>query len=988
MIQATILLLLATQVIGAGDRTFPGRPVLALDGPFQITSDDPTDPAARWQPIPVPGAFETVLGDDFDGVATYRRNFTIPADFPGERLLIQFDAAATEAHVWFNDDLVGTHLGGWTGFCVEVTELARRGQQNTLMVMLDEKVGHNSQGFLPVIAPHFGGLWQSVRLIGVSEPWINHLGLLAVGDPNTGRLSVEAPLMGEPGDVELIVEIDIEGQQFRAPVGSGRRLVHTEGFRAWDTAEPHLYPVRFRLYRRDGTEIDRVETRAAYRSVRTEGRRLLLNERPLNVRGMLEWGYFPPLLAPAPSDEIIRREIEECRARGFNLIKFCLWLPPRRILDLLDEAGMLAWMEYPTWHPKFDDEHRDDLIDEFEEFFAHDRNHPSVLLRSLTCETGPSASIEVIRDLYDRAHDRIPGAIVVDDSSWISWNRVFDFYDDHPYGNNRDWPAKLDALNDYIEKREAKPLILGEAIAADTWLDAGQRGHADEGDWWRSLHADAAVAWEQRIGARFGAGVIEDLRRWSLRFGMNQRKDQIETYREQVPDGGYVVSVARDFRKAEMGLSDHANRPKWDPPAWSWHGDTMLVLGRGSRRSVTAGATFGLPVSLAHHGKLPLDSRAIRARFDSQETSLEHGPIAPGSVVPITEVRFDAPAVEQPTEIELSIDVGPARNSWSIWAVPETKPAGDRVKVVDRLTPELFEELLAGARILLRAGNRPGSFRVRPHWFLRGAPWFPTHPLHAEIPAEFFLDLMVKDLHPEGLLPVGGLFDSIDPIVAFWDDHDLTEVVDWAVAFETGVGEGRLLVTAFEHDDSAAGAWLLSRFRQHLADGPAPRSELSEEVRTAIADRLEARNLNLTDRPWEFRPEPPDQAPADWTEIRVGRSWEGQGHGALDGWARYRLQVEVPADWAGEALYVHFEGVDDAYEVFFDGEQKGAGGDIKNRLTAFEDKTSHLLAEQAAAGTHLLEVRVFDWYGAGGIHRPVSLSTRPLTLAASFLQGR
>ena len=61
--------------------------------------------------------------------------------------------------------------------------------------------------------------------------------------------------------------------------------------------------------------------------------------------------------------------------------------------------------------------------------------------------------------------------MVEDDSSWIGWNRVHDFYDDHPYGNNHTWVKTLQGFNEYILAHGLKPLVLGEAIAADTWID-------------------------------------------------------------------------------------------------------------------------------------------------------------------------------------------------------------------------------------------------------------------------------------------------------------------------------------------------------------------------------------------------------------------------------------------------------------------------------------------------------------------------------------
>ncbi len=73
---------------------------------------------------------------------------------------------------------------------------------------------------------------------------------------------------------------------------------------------------------------------------------------------------------------------------------------------------------------------------------------------------GHSAELDVVRQIYDKAHKMIPGALVEDDSSWISWQRVHDFYDDHPYGNNHKWQSVLAGLDDFIRQRDPKPLVL------------------------------------------------------------------------------------------------------------------------------------------------------------------------------------------------------------------------------------------------------------------------------------------------------------------------------------------------------------------------------------------------------------------------------------------------------------------------------------------------------------------------------------------------
>jgi len=96
----------------------------------------------------------------------------------------------------------------------------------------------------------------------------------------------------------------------------------------------------------------------------------------------------------------------------------------------------------------------------------------------------------------------------------------------------------------------------------------------------------------------------------------------------------------------------------------------------------------------------------------------------------------------------------------------------------------------------------------------------------------------------------------------------------------------------------------------------------------------------------------------------------------LDGWAWYRLSIEVPARWKQREVFLSFEGVDDLYELYVNGELAGKSGDLATRKDAFNEKKSHNVTSLVKAGEQAtIAVRVQDWGGAGGIFRPVTLGT-------------
>src|SRR5690606_27536624 len=133
-----------------------------------------------YQAIHVPGAFETVLGIDFDGIAHYRRKLPLPTK-RSHKVFAEFDAVATHAKVLVNGQQVAEHLGGWTPFRADLTRHLKWDGSDSLEVIVDERVGHNTQGFLPIIQPHFGGIWQSVTLCCNDNPTIDRQDVFVFG---------------------------------------------------------------------------------------------------------------------------------------------------------------------------------------------------------------------------------------------------------------------------------------------------------------------------------------------------------------------------------------------------------------------------------------------------------------------------------------------------------------------------------------------------------------------------------------------------------------------------------------------------------------------------------------------------------------------------------------------------------------------------------------------------------------------------------------
>ena len=978
---------------------------IALDGEWQ--RDGGT--------ITVPAAFETAMGVDFDGVVTYRRALPLPARRV-QHARVEFAAVATHAVVYCNGQRVGEHLGGWTPFRVELTDQLQWTGNDVLEVRVDEKVGHNTQGFLPIIQPHFGGIWQGVTLCLDDGPVIDRLGLLlfgrhrpiAFGQPPTS-LEYDVPVLDVTDDVTVLVEtLGVDGRSD----GSARGEFAVRQVELWHPASPRLYDVRVSLHRSD-VELDRVERKVGFRSLLAFGTKVLWNGEPLQLRGILHWGYSPPHLAPPTDPAWWRRQITDFKSLGFNCIKCCLWVPPRCLYELCDELGMIVWQEYPTWHPKLDQAHKQELLTEYGEFFRHDRNHASVAFRSITCETGPGADLDVVKALFDACKAAVPDTLVVDDSSWIGWQRITDFWDEHPYGNNSWFPGRLEDFKRHIAQNREKPLLLGECIAADTWVDrAGYAAaHGDGEHWWRPWCWDSQIEAEKWLVREFGQQTLDSLLPLSLEFGMRNRKFQIEQLRLSIPDAGYVVSVARDFGKARMGLYDDTDRLKWSAQDWSWHRDTMLCLdlphdGRAQsawfeREPDEAECSVVARVRVSHFGQGKLDGK-LRLWTEAPAAAEVTVPVKllPGSNGDVVELRIPARGAQmQRVTVRAELTGSHAAiNRWNLWYTPVWNYRGHpEVKTASRLTPELLTEIENGARVLLLAGGtRPGAIRTERMWFLKGAPFAPPHPVHAALPREALLELSSFDLETERVVPWDGWKDQVDPILAFWETHDIRDTRLHLHAFDTRIGKGRLLVTTLDvggpvdaHTFGFHAGYVLT---DHLAVGPAPERALTDATIAALRQKLTEKKLDLPT--WRFRTDPEDAGraaewylpttdtnTAAWRDLQAGSHWENQGEDLqhFTGVAWYVVTVYVPEDWDGLDARAVFEGVDDSFECWLNGESVGRFGDPATEHTIWLERQTAELGRRLKPGqANTITLRVVDHMGAGGLWKPVFLTTGPI----------
>ncbi|MBA2644846.1 MAG: hypothetical protein H0U80_05315 [Solirubrobacterales bacterium] len=358
------------------------NPVLSLDGAWHFVRD-PEARLARPIGLPegelidVPGCWEAQVPDPFGIVhAWIWRDVTVPADWPEEGdPIARFGAVMYRCETWLDDRRVGRHEGGYAPFDVPLTG-ARRGRPSRLALRItnpmnaiseypalsDERLDRAERRVpeLPIRElPHgkqtwyasHSGIWRSVSLEHRPPRFIGRL--RAGADWATGRVRVTAEIGGPPdgGTIDLAVS-DPEGAVVARTSVRAKDSVETAlevaDRRAWDIGLPNLYRLEARLMADDAL-VHEATVRFGFREIRTESGRIILNGRPILLRGALDQDVFPDTIATPPSRELLDRQLRIAREMGLNLLRCHIKVPDPAYLDAADESGMLLWCELPNW---------------------------------------------------------------------------------------------------------------------------------------------------------------------------------------------------------------------------------------------------------------------------------------------------------------------------------------------------------------------------------------------------------------------------------------------------------------------------------------------------------------------------------------------------------------------------------------------------------------------------------------------------------------
>ena len=446
--------------------------------------------------------------DFINGVA-YRKNFELSQEELSGRVLLHFGAVDYEASVYVNGTLVGSHKGGYTSFCFDITKHVAPGP-NTLFVAVKDDVrsGLQPKGKQAHLYASSGcdytrttGIWQTVWLEFVPERHIQSAKYYP--DPANGKVTVTGLVQGQ-GTLQLTALWEDK------PVGEAALSVEDGFFTVQlDLSETHLWePGKGGLYTLLLTfGEDRVKSYFGLRTAKFQGRKFLLNGKSLFQRFVLDQGFYPEGIYTAPTEEDLVKDIQLSFAAGFNGARLHEKVFEARFLYHCDRLGYLVWGEYPNWgldhaHPLSTETY----LNQWSEAVERDFNHPAIIGWCPFNETwGYREEREknaLLSSLYKLTKRLDPTRPCIDSSG--NYRILSEVYDIHDYDQDtQSFQARWDGLTDRI--RETGGVIPAE----DPFFNSAPEGPSGRAPFFNQPYDNQPIFVSEYGGIRWPDDTVE-----------------------------------------------------------------------------------------------------------------------------------------------------------------------------------------------------------------------------------------------------------------------------------------------------------------------------------------------------------------------------------------------------------------------------------------------------------------------------------------------
>jgi beta-galactosidase/beta-glucuronidase len=379
---------------------------------------------SSWGRVAVPRAwdlYETALWG-YEGLGWYALELPGALARTGRVQKLHFDRVNYHTKVWLNGALLGENRDGWMPFEFDVTGRLRPDCVNHLVLRVDNRPRPEwLPGGKRIEWVQYGGLLGPVTLENCAPAHVADLTVVATSAVVRCTLQIAS---NRSQSLSLRLRAGTREAQTNLQTSAAGPVTVTLSLtladpRWWSPETPHLYLLEAELW--DGEAlVDRLTERFGLRRIATAGRQILLNDRPLHIRGVNRYDEYAPY-GPNPPRERVIADLQAMRRAGINAVRVHYPQSPE-LIALYDEMGFLLIEELPiNWwqlHPHGPNTPENDILKPalatLERMIRRDKNHPCLVIWSMANEspTDTPLGIRTMQALMHRTRELDPTRLV------------------------------------------------------------------------------------------------------------------------------------------------------------------------------------------------------------------------------------------------------------------------------------------------------------------------------------------------------------------------------------------------------------------------------------------------------------------------------------------------------------------------------------------------------------------------------------------------
>ncbi|MBQ7208990.1 MAG: DUF4981 domain-containing protein [Lentisphaeria bacterium] len=352
----------------------------------------------------------------------YIRDFRLPEDWKGRRILITFDGADSYFEAFVNGKFAGMSKGSRLTSEFDVTALLHPGKNRIAVKVLQwsDATYLEDQDMW-----WLSGLFREVSLTAESPCGIFDIRVRADLETehfSTGLLDVALDLFSQKSGLRAeALLFDAEGKEvFNKTLAGGakkgkiRLSAKIPGISPWTAETPCLYTLVVRLTR-DGKVLDVKAQKIGFRHVEIKDGLLLVNGRRIMIFGVNRH-EFNCDLGRALTEEAMLEDLKLMKRHNINAIRTSHYSNDPRFYDLCDVYGFYVMSEadFETHGFTYADKANPSMWPEWEGAITHRmtrmigslKNHPCIFAWSTGNETGYGCNVRKMISLARELDDR------------------------------------------------------------------------------------------------------------------------------------------------------------------------------------------------------------------------------------------------------------------------------------------------------------------------------------------------------------------------------------------------------------------------------------------------------------------------------------------------------------------------------------------------------------------------------------------------------